>query len=110
MSDPMDASHRIECYLRDQMRPDELARFETELLDSPVLQQESLRFALLDESGTPVLAWAAVPGAAGRVTVSLNAEQVPAGRLWLETHGAGARPLERRLLEFRSGQDRATEP
>ncbi len=63
--------------------------------------QESLDFALVDETGTAVTTWTSAPTANGHAKVLLNSEQVPAARLWLQISSSDGQPLERRLLEFR---------
>jgi hypothetical protein len=63
--------------------------------------QQTLRFTLVDESGTTVLSWGGIEIDGGRAEVLLNSEQIPATALWLEIASDGGQLLERRLLEFR---------
>lgn len=62
---------------------------------------ELLDFALVDEAGNTILTWTAAPTPAGRASVVLNSEQVPASRLWLQISSSDGQVLERSLMEFR---------
>ena len=62
---------------------------------------ERLEFALIDDTGNPILTWTAAPVGDGRASVMLNNEQIPASRLWLQTSSSDGLVIERRLLEFR---------
>ena len=65
------------------------------------LQQPSLFFNMVDETGATVASWSATSFANGRAEVLLNSEQVPALPVWLEISSDEGQLLERRLLEFR---------
>jgi hypothetical protein len=71
-------------------------------LSSQFSQLDQVDFELREENGGRLLAWRSNASPGGRVSVVLNSESVPDGRVILAMTSPGFQPEETRLLEFRA--------